>query len=348
MYQDSQHRPAIKPIVSSDAPQVMPHEEVSQPATSLDGQSFNDKLREMVSSLKQGSHSAGIIVDFQEVCEGTVRTLSKGDNLSVLFTPLAANGAHGRAFFELFGVGTNGDNILRFCQQELNMSADEATKFLTPPKRKGASKDQEVVLPLSLESASPWVKEFMAEHWNVPGANIALAIRHTGDRVSVGVSLGFEPLRSDVGNQLIRGERSGGALSSGFAKCDEALRPFGALVRGVAQLSQNLLCLPTALRKGFGNSDLEARVFLGILSGVHLTLCAASALAGTSTLLEFNGLEMLTKHGVITLDLLSKYGAIVTLCNIYSLGYEWGGAYKRHQSDKPSAAAKSSKQGGAS
>jgi hypothetical protein len=331
MYQDSEQRQAIKPKVSSDAPKVMPHEGLSQPATLLDGEAFNARLRGVVSSVKHGFRSEGVIVDFKEVCEDKVRFLNEGDNLRLLLTPLTADGTHGRAFFELFGAGTDGDNILRFCQQELNMSADEAKKALTSPGRKGASKDQDVMLPLSLRSASPWIAEFMERHWNVPGTNIALAVRHTGERVSVGVCLGFEPFRTDVGNQPIREERSWDALRSGFATCAEVLGPFGGLIKNCVELTQIFFTLPTALRKGlWGLSGESGWAALSVFHGV---ICAGTAMIGSLLALDrLHKAEIARGLEFNDLGMAAKYAVIVLACNLASLVYEWG--YQRHKSDK--------------
>jgi hypothetical protein len=345
MSQDFQEQQERDPTAGSGAPKVMPHED-SQPATSLDGEGFNEKLRNMVSTVKHGFRSEVMSVDFKEVCEDKVRFLNEGDNLSLLLIPLTADGAHGRAFLELFDAGTDGDNILRFCQQELNMSADEATQFLTPPKQKGASKGHDVVLPLSLESASPWVKEFMAHHWNVPGVNIALAVRHTGERVSVGVCLGFEPLRTDVAAQPIREERSWGALRSGFATFAEVLGPFGGLIENCVELTQIVFCLPTAVRKdlwGAGTKNSE----LAVLSGMHFLLSGLGAAVGTmiaNAELGRAGMERWAQFN--DFNPITKYCCMVLACNLASFVYELG--YERYQLDKRAAAEKSSKQGGAS
>ncbi|MEY4668628.1 MAG: hypothetical protein RL518_1327 [Pseudomonadota bacterium] len=330
----------------SDAERVMPHEDLTQAAASLDGEAFNAKLRHVVSSVKQGFRSEGVIVDFKEVCEDKVRMLNDGDNLRLLMTPLAVDGAHGRAFFELFGAGTNGDNILRFCQQELNLGESEAKKLLTPRYGKGAGKDKDVLLPVPLEAASPWVQEFMEQNWGVPGANIALAIRHTYGKISVGVCLGFEPLQGDVGQPPKLEERGWGALSFGLVKCAEFFGPIVGLVRNGVELTQIFFCLPTAIRKDLWQVGREPDG-CGALSLAHGLMSGFVALVGSAMALEKISEASLERWVQFNdLPLLSKYGVIVVACNIASLVYELG--WDRYQSDKRAAARKASKQRGAS
>lgn len=115
------------------------------------------------------------------------------------------------------------------------MELSEARTFLTPPKTgRWRNKEYDEMLPLSLESASPWLRDFVDRHWNVPDTQVSLVVRHTAikgsdPRISVGIAMGFEPLRAAPSTGLVPVEKRGLYLP-----CElEHLRPLVGVARNL-------------------------------------------------------------------------------------------------------------------
>jgi hypothetical protein len=304
---------------------------------------FNAKFQDKMRTIMTDFRCEGVIVDFKDAFQAKVRIWNEDDNLSALLIPLTTSGAHGRAYLKLFDAGQNAVNLLRFCQQELNMTQREAQKVLTCPKSWFAGKSYEETVSLPLRAATPWVREFIERTFSAPGAYISLSVRHAADTISVGVVIGFEPLQSAPSVSVASNHRNFSSLYSGLSTTKEYLGPLLGLSKNISELAQVMLCLPTAHRKGlFGitlSLDDDDKPGWGALSSMHLLFCGMAAGLGTFVINVSLGIAEISRPAQWdNLYTLIKYGLIVLGCNLASLIYEWG--YGRYQFDNKEREAK--------
>jgi hypothetical protein len=339
--QNNELAPQIRPGINGDPQQHAPGAG-TQLVTGLGTDTFNAKLRKEIGSVKAGFRCEGLIVDFKEVFQDKVRVWNEGDNLSFLLTPLKSSGAHERAYLMLFDAGQNAENLLRFCQQELNMAPSEAGKVLPHPKSNFARKGYEEIVSLPLGAAAPWVREFIERNFSAPGAHISLSVRHAADTISVGVVIGFEPLQSAPSVSVASNHSKFSSLYSGLSTAKEYLGPLLGLGKIISELTQIMLCLPMAHRKGLWGITLDSASNTpgwGALSSMHLYCSGMAAALGTFVANVNLGIAEISRWAQWgDFHTLTKYGLIVLGCNLASLIYEWG--YERYQLDKKERQAK--------